>query len=201
MYRHDKTMRVVSVVVLSMFSGILWAHKPIEADEEPDRFSKAISISDPDVSQVFYDDVEPESPYTWMTFEAGEGDEIYLSLGIPVIERLSDFRPNIALIGPGFPRHNLGFSAPTGTGRVLPSLTEPDTFYEPVTGTNSIILVEATISVPASGRYYLVAFSDEPLPENAKLWVAIGTKERFGLKELFGLGRIRKDVREFHEVD
>jgi hypothetical protein len=65
-------------------------------------------------------------------------------------------------------------------------------------------VMEQTVAIPETGTYYFVAYPASPAEsrdrlEN-KLWMAIGTKERFGLKDLFRLGTIKRFVRDFHEV-
>ena len=107
----------------------------------------------------------------------------------------------MAMIGPELEPIDLGFAVPRSEGRVFPSSTVLEDFHEPVTNTDSWILVEHEITIHADGTYYLVAYSDGELPEEAKLWVSIGTVERFGLADFFSLCTTIKNVREFHEVD
>jgi hypothetical protein len=85
-------------------------------------------------------------------------------------------------------------------GRFISPEGEPLFFHEPVTGTDSWILIETTVRLPATGRYYVVAYPDDATPPGDKLWMAIGTKERFGLADLLNLGKIKRFVRSFHEV-
>lgn len=46
----------------------------------------------------------------------------------------------------------------------------------------------------------IVAFRDTPAGADDRLWLAIGTKERFGLGDLFRFGAIKRFVRAFHEA-
>jgi hypothetical protein len=179
----------------------LWAHRPIFSDTAPSRYTLALEIKDPTVSQVYYSSLDPASPQTWLGFSGAAGQSIYLSLGVPVIDRLRRFRPRLVLLGPGLEPIELPFELPPGVGgRFISPEGEPLFFHEPVTGTDSWILIETTVRLPATGRYYVVAYPDDATPPGDKLWMAIGTKERFGLADLLNLGKIKRFVRSFHEV-
>jgi hypothetical protein len=54
------------------------------------------------------------------------------------------------------------------------------------------------VQLPASGRYYLVAFA--PQADLGKLWIAPGIEEVFPLGETFALMKTTREVRAFHEV-
>ena len=124
-----------------------------------------------------------------------------MSLGVPVIERLKDFRPALAVLGPGLPAVALPFEIPEGFGGLVfeaGTVTEPEVFHEPLTGTVSWVLFEDTVALPGSGQHYVVAYS--PLGEPGKLWVTIGTREAFGLRDVIELPATVREVRAFHEV-
>lgn len=72
-------------------------------------------------------------------------------------------------------------------------------FHEHFTDTTSWIIVQADVTIPEDGTYYLVTWPVEPLPPESKLWLAIGVKERFTLHDIFRIGHILRTVREFHE--
>ena len=201
MFRFPFKLTAFALVLICLTSVSSWAHKPISAEQNPDSYTGAVEVADPEISQVYYSNLDPQRPQTWMVFDGSAGESIYFSIGIPVIDRLKDFRPKIALIGPGLPIHSLGFPTPAGTGRIFDSRSRPESFHEPVTGTESSILLERRVVLAESGRFYLVAYADSDLPENPKLWISVGTKEQFGLSDLLKLGKIRREVREFHEVD
>jgi hypothetical protein len=190
----------------SLFLGFslaasLSAHSPISVEKAPNSPESAVEIEDPSVSRVYYSRIDPVNPYTWFTFEAKEGSTIALSVGVPSIERLKDLVPSAYLLGPGLPDESPPFPAPEGCRALkLDAMAPPRAFREEVTGTESWIRVDVKVRIPSAGRYYFVAYPPTPNPEHDKLWMVIGTKERFGLKELFSLGKIRKAVREFHEV-
>jgi hypothetical protein len=179
----------------------LWAHRPIFSDTAPSRYALALEIEDPTVSQVYYSTLDPASPQTWLGFTGTAGQSVYLSLGVPAIDRLRRFRPRLVLLGPGLEPIELPFAIPPGVGgRIFSPEGEPRFFHEEFTGTDSWILIETTVRLPATGRFYVVAYPEESSPPGDKLWVAIGTKERFGLADLLSFGKIKRFVRSFHEV-
>jgi hypothetical protein len=190
----------VSVSILFPLSSIR-AHRPLEDPGNATSASTAVIIKDPDISQVIYHEVKKDSTQLWLTFEAKKDYNLYLSIGVPVIERLKTYRPALALIGPGLPDIKLPFEKPSGLGAAVfytDSVTIPGFFHEPITGTDSWILLEKHVTLPATGRYYVVAFSPEMEP--GKLWVAIGEAERWRFEDMFKLPGISAKVRKFHEV-
>ena len=199
-------------VVLSVFSCFqVYGHRPIEAEENPDRHSRALNIARPDVSQVYYGALETEKPQVWFRFRAKENQEIYFSVGVPVIERLKKYRPSLALIGPGlagsglagsgFDSNELPFDVPQNLDvEIYTSQGTPRFFHEHFTGTESWIHIEVTRTIRRSGTYYLVAYTPgDPEPGN-KLWLTMGRKERFKLRDLFTFRRWKREIREFHEL-
>jgi len=95
--------------------------------------------------------LEVERPQAWLRFEGSQDQEIYLSVGVPLIDRLKSYRPAAALIGPGLERTGPlpgapGFEVPQGLGakHYLPQGV-PRFFHEPFTGTDSWIHIEVTL--------------------------------------------------------
>jgi len=196
-----------SLVFFSLVSCLqVWGHRPIEAKEPPDRYQRALHIDRPDVSQVYYGDLNVEQPQVWFRFEVEANQEIYFSVGIPFVERLKDYRPAVALIGPGLEDSGsdpgqLPFEIPDKQGvAIFTSRGEPRIFHEHVTGTDSWILIEATRTLPRSGTYFLVAYTQTDPKPGDKLWLTMGRKERFTLRDLFTFGRWKREIRAFHEI-
>ena len=137
----------------------------------------------------------------WFRFTGKAGDRIWFQVGVPVIERLRGLEPRAAIVGPGLPAADLGFELPPGLGAVVfAPAGVPREFHEEFTGTSSWIWLEQEFVLASSGTWYVVAFSDAALSTDDKLWLAIGTKERFGLGDILRLGSIKRFVRAFHEV-
>ena len=137
----------------------------------------------------------------WFRFTGKAGDRIWIQVGVPLLERFRGLPPRAAVVGPGLPFADLGFELPPDHGAVVfETPRSPRAFDEPFTGTSSWIRIEQEYTLPSSGTWYVVAFSDGPAGGPDKLWMAVGTKERFGLGDLVRFGAIRRFVRNFHEV-
>jgi hypothetical protein len=178
-----------------------WAHKPIFSRTAAQDAESAIYIDDITVSYVVYHEVTAERPLLWLSFDGAAGQEVWAQLGVPLIERLDDFRPALVLLGPGLPDVELPFAIPDGLGGVLlttDDVAEPEVFHEPFTGTDSWILGNLELTQPQMGLYYLVAYV--PGGETGKLWVAPGRREVFGLGDILSLPATIQEVREFHET-
>ena len=188
-------------VLLICVSFSAFAHKPASIGGTFSTFNQALQMTDIDVSQVVYSPLSDADAQLWLTFDAVAGTPLDVSLGLPVLDRLTDYRPNLAVLGPGLPLIDLPIDVPPGIGGVVfesSARGEPRHFHEHVTGTESWILLEDTVSLPETGTYYVVAFP--PGDQVDKLWVAIGKRERFGLRDLLSFPAIIRDVRAFHEV-
>lgn len=193
---------VFGVVLLVSVPSVAWAHRPTLSDGSARDASTAFYISDVDLSQVVYHEVTAESPQLWLTFHLNEGQSLYFQLGVPVLERLTNYRPALVLVGPGLPQARLPFAVPTGLGAErFPSdqVAEPVEFDEPFSGTSSWILLTETIPITVAARYYLVAY--DPAGQSGKLWVTLGQREEFGLGDIAALPGILPQVRQFHEID
>jgi hypothetical protein len=177
------------------------AHRPIFTNDAATGPDTAIAISNPAISQVVYRELTQQRPQVWLTFTAPKDFELFIQIGVPVIDRLKDFRPSMALVGPGLPAEGAPFPLPPGLGAKVFSTKEvekPRFFHEHFTATDSWILRSETIRLPSPGRYYLVAFSPEA--QTGKLWLALGKKESFRLADLLEFPTWRKRIQEFHEV-
>ena len=179
------------------------AHKPAFSGDYATS-DDAWPVPDPEISIVLYQEITCELPQLWMTLD-GEADfPLYIQLGVPVIDRLSDYRPTVALVAPGLPEPmvDLPFELPDGTGIVVfesEDVSQPGDFYEPFTQTESWILVEETVMLPQTGQAWLVAW--DPGLQTGKLWVATGTVEDFSDVETSDFIEWSVLVKDFHEVD
>ena len=106
---------------------------------------------DPEISIVVFRELTCEQPELWLAFDAVEGEEIWVQLGMPAIDRLADHRPALAVLAPGLPNIDaeVPFDVPQGLGGVVYLADgEPQEFYEPFTKTNSWILAGDWVSTP-----------------------------------------------------
>jgi hypothetical protein len=178
-----------------------WAHRPTFGDAAFDGPFDAFFVADTDVSIVLYERLTCEADTVWLRFDAVAGQDLYLQLGVPEIERLRGDRPAIALLAPGLPAVELPFDVPEGLGGLVwyaDERSEPDTFYEPFTQTSSWVWVEQTVTLPEAGAGYVVAFN--PAEQTTKLWVAVGTVEDFSEVEVSDFASWNVDVNDFHET-
>jgi len=133
---------------------VLWAHVPIFPDGSGTGPDSAVQIDDVTISQVVYGELTTASPQLWLTFSTSER-MLKLQLGIPKLDRLAEFRPALAVLGPGLPDMTLPFSTPAGLGGVLftsDAVDAPESFHEPFTGTDSWILKEVSLALPQAGQ-------------------------------------------------
>lgn len=197
----NRALRVAVVLVLLGAAQAAQAHNLIREETRPNTWADPLPIDHPDVSQVYYARLEGVRRQVWFRFSGEAGDHIWFQVGVPVIERLAGLEPRAALVGPGLPAVDVGFDLPPGLGvLVFAPAGRPREFHEEFTGTSSWIWLEQEYVLPASGTWYVVAFSDTAIGADDKLWLAIGTKERFGIGDLFRFGSIKRFVRAFHEV-
>ncbi len=201
----QNSLRIITIVLATgvVVTSAANAHKPSYSNDTYGTPQSAFQVEDLSTSIVVYDHVTCDAPQVWLAFDATQADgESYFSLGVPVIDRLSDYRPSIAILAPGLPMPNkpLPFTVPIGMGviSVETDSVTPDTFNEPVSGTQSWVLFEETLTLPETGKGFVVAW--DPSGRPGKLWVAVGTKERFGPSDLLKLPKWRRATKEFHEV-
>jgi hypothetical protein len=193
-------------IALSVFIGMsfpqqLLAHRPIFTEDAAAHPETAIQMTDPDISQVFYREVAEKKPQIWLTFSVPKDFDLFIQIGVPVIDRLKDFRPATVVVGPGLPEKNPPFNLPKGMGaKVFPTneVEKPRFFHEPFTNTDSWILRSETIRLASPGRYYLVAFS--PQGQTGKLWLSVGKKESFSTDDFKQFSTWAQRIQDFHEV-
>ena len=189
---------IFAIVLLGGLSS--WAHKYVANDGSHVDAAHALHIGDPGLSQVIYHPVTPATGQLWLTFNVFAGEEQYMQLGVPVLDRLDEYAPTLVLLGPGLPEIDTPLEVPEGLGGVVfptAGLTA-EFFDEHFTGTQSWILLEQDYPLLEEGQYYVVAYHPEGL--EGKLWVAVGRREEFGFKDLLTFREVVDDVREFHEV-
>jgi len=172
-------MHLLSAIVVGSLSTTGWAHKPSFGNDHASADS-AFQIIDPDISIVLYAEISCTAPVVWMEMNTGDRDEIWVELGVPMLDRFVDYRPSLAVIGPGLPDADVPFDLPDGMGATIintDDVEEPSEFYEPFTQTDSWILYQGWLEVPPESTVYLAAWDPEEF--TGKLWVAVGKIEDF----------------------
>ena len=192
---------VISGVLVMILCSLAQAHRPIFSEKAATDPNTAVLISQPAISQVIYREITDDAEQVWLAFDVNEGFGLFIQIGVPVLDRLKDFRPSMLVVGPGLPEDNLPFKLPAGAGAndfPTDAIEDPRLFHEHFTGTDSWILRSDSIRIPKSGRYYVVAYV--PSGKKGKLWLSVGKKESFGLAEWAQFGEWKKKIRKFHEV-
>jgi hypothetical protein len=157
-------------------------------------------VDDPNISIVLYAELTCERETVWLTTETGPYEEIWVELGVPVLERLLDYRPSVALITPGVGGDEVPFELPDGyAAQVIDTgaVTEPADFWEPFTQTASWILWQGWLPVPPDSQVYLAAWNPERV--TGKVWVAVGKVEDFSDVEPADFVVWVEETSDFHE--
>ncbi len=178
-----------------------WAHRFIPNDGSHSSADNALAINDVDVSQVAYQELSQDSPQLWFRLQAEAGQALHVEVGVPKIDRYAAYRPSYAIVGPGLPDASLPFAIPEGDGAWGYSTAEvasPEVFNEEFTGTESWIFPATDVVLPLAGTYYVVAYG--PPGVWGKMWLAVGTAEKFGFSDIVTLPGVVWKVRTFHEV-
>ena len=175
------------------------AHKPSFGDSFISQES-AYTVEDPNISIVVYQEVTCEGPELWLEFEGEAGFELYVQLGVPVVDWLEEYRPTVAVVAPGLPTDvTVPFDLPEGMGAIVyEPEPEPAMFYEPFTQTSSWIWVEERLSLPETGKGYVVGWHDEN--QTGKMWIATGEVEDFSDVDPVEFIYWDEAVNNFHET-
>lgn len=190
---------IIAFLVVSVHAS---AHRPLFVEAEAARPEGALRVKNPTVSHVLYIQLTDEAPQKWFVFDVEAPREVEMKVGLPTAVGQGDFRPQVALFGPGWPELTDG--APVeppqpGLGGVLLPVEESGRrFYEAVTGTESLIVADTRVDLPTAGTYYGVVFSRQG--HVGKAWISIGQSEGFSWRDITKLPGWIADVRRFHEV-
>ncbi|MDF2627648.1 MAG: hypothetical protein K0R39_1479 [Symbiobacteriaceae bacterium] len=175
---------LLALIFLTLTPGVAYAHSPIflRPGAEP------APITDAEKSWAIYGRLAPGTAYDLIPVEAGEGEKLKLQLLVPKRDDLAQYRPRVALIGPGL-RGTLPPGAPVSPGAgegalLLPEPAAPSEFYEPFTQTRYWTYGETTGTFPAAGRYRIVVY--DPAGKGGPYTVALGEREDFGPADLLG---------------
>gem|GEM_PF-1297299 len=199
-----KARLAAALVVALGLIGNAQAHKPSYTQGGHGTVDEAFPVADPDVSIVLYHQVTCDSPYLWMAFPIRPPYDLFVQLGVPEIDRLSDYRPSMAILAPGLPEApgGLPFDVPEGYGALVidtDDVTEPEPFFEPFTQSSSWIVHEETYTLDEEATGYIVAW--HPERETGKLWVAVGTVEQFGPDDAGNFEDWFVNTQTFHEIN
>jgi len=202
------TILIILTLILSFKSNAL-AHVPLDTSGSASK-KEPIFVEDHQISWAAYNQLEQAGDVDYYSFKAEQGEEIYFSMVIPVIDRYQNFKPDLALIGPALENdYNdydmnyinsiLKLESDENIIIVIDDQDNPEIFVEPFTKTSYWRRQEFSTAAPASGTYYLAVFSAEQ--EQGKYTLAIGRKEVWSLKDLIRMPKIWWDTRIFVEKE
>ncbi len=196
------------LVVLFLLAGtfVVSGHKYLETEKGKGR-KDPVLVSNHQISWAAYEKLETKGQVDYYRFSAESGEEIYASLLVPKIDRLSGFSPDLALIGPGLEeagedstgadRGQLDVKDEEGVLVKRYAGENSESFFEPFTQTNywrhQVIRKEA----PDDGTYHLAVWSRTKT--TGKYVLAIGEKEDFGFSDVLEYPSVWWRVRIFNE--
>ena len=191
----------LGLLLVTFGTNPAFAHKPSFANDYVSSDS-AFTVEDPDISIVLYAEMTCSQSELWMEMETGAREEIWVELGVPMLDRLATYRPSVALVAPGLPQVDLPFDLPGTMGATIISTTdvdEPVDFYEPFSQTESWILYQGWLEVPTNEKVYLVAWN--PAQFTGKLWVAVGKTEDFSDVSFDQFGEWIEKTQDYYEFN
>jgi hypothetical protein len=219
-YSMNNTKRIILFLLAgAVFSPAAFGHNYLRSAAGSD----PTVIPDISVSRAAYRELTSASQVDLYEFTAKKGQELFIQMTVPLLDRLKDFAPAFVLVSTGdgqqeFPTAKVEqgtvIEAPHdvvdrvhahagGDGAEPPLLAlqyaaeTPVVFNEPFTGTRYWIRQTLTVNAPADGTYRIGVYS--PNGSTGKYVLAPGKKERFGLGDLFTFPSVRMSVRAFCE--
>jgi hypothetical protein len=185
--------------------------------------SSVTTIPDISVSRASYRTLSRPGQVDIYEFTARKGQELYIQMTVPLLDRQHDFAPELALVftsdeGSPFgepavakgsllePPHDIvdqihphqgGDEAEPAAIAVGYDGSEPLVFNEPFTGTRYWIRQTLTVTAPADGTYRIGVYSRDG--STGKYVLAPGKREQFGAGDILSLPLVRFTVRSFCE--
>ncbi|MBS3811727.1 MAG: hypothetical protein KGY44_07725 [Halanaerobiales bacterium] len=201
-----KYFNIISLMILMIviITSPILAHKPVKVSAPASR-EQPIWIEDHKISWAAYNQLEKENEIHYYSFNVKKNEEIYISLTIPMLERLKDFNPTIALIGPGLSDNShetdVNLNVKKDESVIIKRYEggEPEVFFEPFTRTSYYRKQILTIKAPVNGIYYTAVFNEKN--KTGKYVLAIGEKEKWEVKDIVKLPKTWWDVRIFMEKE
>ena len=217
----NNTIRNI-VLPLALAAGLApaaWAHNYLSTPPA----EAVTTIPDIGVSRAAYRSLAAPGQLDVYEFTARKGQELYVQMTVPLLDRQRDFAPAFVLLYAGSdPAAFAGQQLEKGAlaepphdivDRLLPhqGAGEPEAaalavaydgsaplpFDEPFTGTKYWIRQTLTVAAPADGTYRLGVYS--PGGASGKYVLAPGKREQFGFGDLLSFPSVRITVRQFCE--
>jgi hypothetical protein len=184
---------------------------------------QATIIPDISVSRAAYRSLDKTDQVDIYQFAAKKGQELYIQMTVPLLDREQGFAPDLVLVytgsdqvafgDPRLEKGTLMDPAHDVVDRLHPHLggndaeppllgvsydgSAPLVFNEPFTGTRYWIRETLTVAAPADGTYRIGVYSRNG--QTGKYVLAPGKREKFGLGDVAGFESVRIKVRTFCE--
>lgn len=209
MNKYINFFQIILLVLMIFIFNINFAeaHIPLDTTGSSTK-SEPIKVNNHKISWAAYKSLNEGGQVDYYRFEAKKGEEIYAGMVIPLIDRLENFSPEFALIGPGLEsdysdfkkdkiNNLLKIKPDEGIIVVKYEKEEKDVFFEPFTQTSYWRKQEFYINAPKTGIYHLAVFSVNN--QTGKYTFTIGKQEKWGATNLIKLPKIWWDTRMFVE--
>jgi len=173
------------------FAEAPWHYKVVTVNSGGRTMQSALTIPDANRAAIAYHHARLKSPALWLKVEAEAGEAISLRMGVPMLDRYRQARPSVAVLSPHLPKlaEEVPFTVPESMGGLVLStrLLDSEQYRDTYTGVLSWRFEEMRFVPPASGTYYIVAYS--PIEESGampemKLWLTVGKGSMFRFSDL-----------------
>lgn len=170
---------VFLITLLLLFSGVVCAHRPIfVVDSDP------VKLANPDISWAIYSDLEGGEVDYYQFQVSEQGLDFFTQLLVPTRKEYEDFRPTVALIGPGLPsapNQELPFTIPQGSGAIVLPWQQKQVFFEPFTQTRYYMAEEMRRNL-SPGTWRLAVY--HPQNQGGKYTLTVGEREEWSWKDI-----------------
>jgi hypothetical protein len=175
------------VLFVAVVPCAVLAHRPIIEDRDTSGYGDPIYVPDSAVSWARYGFLGSQDDVDYYAFDVTEPQDVSVSILVPVRYVYRDFRPSLAILGPGInSTMPVPFDVPRSTGaHVISMPADSETFYEPFGGVNYWRSPVSHIWLDRPGRYYVVVF--DRMHARGDYVLAIGEKESFPLSDIPGI--------------
>ncbi|MBH59382.1 MAG: hypothetical protein CMO19_03055 [Thaumarchaeota archaeon] len=196
-----RTLVLLFILLLTLPTAS--GHIPYIADPNTSA-RNPIEIEDIHLSQVWYFKQETSDSDIWLFFNTETSDELFIQLGVPLLDQLKNYEPKIAIYhihienddDPGAPidprelenliwsfhehaNYTTNFPKPSDNCARGISRESPCIFHETFTDTYSWILSEDRL--PVEPGQYLIRGTSE---DKGTMWIAVGEREEFSASQL-----------------
>lgn len=170
----------LTLLILVLAGGVACAHRPVFLSPETE---DPYTVSQPEISQAIYRELVPGQVDYYRLTVPQQGLDLFTQLLVPTRGQEQDFRPSLALLGPGLPpaRGELPLAIPEGSGAVIMDWEDKGIFFEPFTQTRYDMARELRRSLPG-GEWQLAVF--HPQGHGGRYTLTLGEEERWSLKDI-----------------